>query len=87
MLRRNQLKKMTLDEIMLHLATETEPESIKLITSFIAEKNNTLSDKKTAILNDIAETRRKVEKSIKNLNVKGSVFRAESRTESIRRRR
>lgn len=81
MLRKNQLKKMTLDEIMHHLATETDSDSIKLITSFITEKNSALSDKKTAILNDIAETRRKVEKSIKNLNVKMSVVRAESRIE------
>lgn len=71
MLRRNQLKKMTLDDIMLHLASETDPDSIKLITTFLVEKNSTLTDKKAVILNDIAETRRKVEKSIKNLNVMG----------------
>lgn len=81
MLRKNQLKKMTLDEIMQHLATETDSDAIKLITSFIAEKNSTLSDKKTAILENIAETRRKIEKSIKNLNVKRWIFRAESRIE------
>lgn len=81
MLRKNQLKKMTLDEIMHHLATETDSDSIKLITSFISEKNSTLSDKKTVILENIAETRRKVEKSIKNLNVKWLVFRDELRIE------
>lgn len=81
MLRKNQLKKMTLDEIMHHLATETDSDSIKLITSFISEKNSTLSDKKSVILENIAETRRKVEKSIKNLNVKWLVFRDELRIE------
>jgi hypothetical protein len=35
-LRRNQLKKMTIDEIMRHLSSETDSDSIKLITAFIA---------------------------------------------------
>jgi hypothetical protein len=68
-LRKNQLKKMTMDEIMLHLSTETNSDNIKLITNYIAEKNSTLTEKRNALLNELATTRNKIEKNVKNLNV------------------
>ncbi len=52
-LRKNQLKKMTIDEIMLYLATETDSDNIKLINGFIGEKNSNLIDKRNALLYEI----------------------------------
>lgn len=49
-LRRNQLKKMTMEQIMGHLQIETNPDQIKLIHAFIADKNETLLAKRTALL-------------------------------------
>lgn len=68
-LRKNQLKKMTIDEIMLYLSSETDSDNIKLISGFIGEKNSNLIDKRNALLSDISDNRKKIEKSIRNLNV------------------
>ncbi len=53
-LRKNQLKKMTIDEIMTHLSSETDADNIKLINGFIGEKNSNLIDKKNGILVEIS---------------------------------
>ena len=42
MLRKNQLRKMTLHEIMTHVSSETNIDNINLIIGFISEKNDAL---------------------------------------------
>lgn len=78
-LRRNQLKKMTMEQIMGHLQIETNPDQIKLIHAFIADKNETLLAKRTALLEQIASVRNKVSKNIHALNVVAALQREESR--------
>ena len=68
-LRRNQLKKMTLLQIMEHLSTETDSDNIKLITSFLHDKNDLLLDKRTALLERLSSVRGKIEKNVHGMNV------------------
>lgn len=86
-LRRNQLKKMGLEQIVALLQTETDSDNIKLIASFLNDKNQQLIDKKATLLDQLQVLRSKIDKSVHGLNVVEVRSRAESRTESTRRRR
>jgi CO dehydrogenase/acetyl-CoA synthase beta subunit len=52
-LRRNQLKRMNLEQIMDQLQTETDAANIELINSYLSEKNQMIIDKKTALLDQL----------------------------------
>lgn len=52
-LRRNQLKRMNLEQIMTTLHAETDPVNIELINSFLTEKNQIMIEKKTALLDQL----------------------------------
>lgn len=52
-LRRNQLKKLTLPQIMDLLHNEQDHSNLLLISSFIHDKNDSLQDKRTSLLQQI----------------------------------
>lgn len=86
-LRKTHLKKLSLDEIMVQLCSETDPDHIKLIHTFISEKNAGLQEKREAVGAEVGEVRLKLEKSIRNLNVRRRERRGECGTGSRRGRR
>lgn len=52
-LRRNQLKKLALPQIMALLHEEQNNENLLLIASFIRDKNDSLQDKRASLLLEI----------------------------------
>lgn len=86
-LRRNQLKKMTLEQIMAVLQIETDYDNIKMITSFLNDKNQQLLDKRKSLLENLQSVRAKVDKNVHGLNVVEGRSRDESKIESIKRKR
>ena len=68
-LRRNQLKKMSLNQIMERLAEETDSDNIKLITSFLADKNQVLLEKRTELTDRLLTIRNKIQKNVHGMNV------------------
>ena len=85
-LRRNQLKKMTLDQIMERLGEETDSDNIKLITSFLADKNQVLLEKRTELTDRLLTIRNKIQKNVHGMNVHPLLIREGSRT-GLRRRK
>jgi ferritin len=86
-LRKNQLRKMQLEEIMELVQKEIDSDNIKLIHTFVQEKNEALAEKKALLLAELEKVRKGVEKGVYNLNVAVLVCRTGPRTGSTRRRR
>ena len=59
-LRRNHLKKMTLDQVMDRNQAETDSDNIRMITSYLNDKNQLLIDKKTSLLDHLQSVRNKI---------------------------
>lgn len=51
---------MTLEEIMTQLSKQVDSDNIKLIHSYVNEKNSSLKDKKNNLLEQIEILRRKI---------------------------
>lgn len=69
-LRRNHLKKMNIEQIVTLLQTETDSDNIKLITTYLNEKNQLLIDKRNMLLEHLQNLRGKVGKNVHGLNVR-----------------
>ena len=54
---------------MTRLLAETDSDNIKLINSYICEKNALLTEKKQALIEHIETTRKKIQKDLHSLNV------------------
>lgn len=85
-LRRNQLKRMSLEQIMDHLSIETDPANIEMINSYLSDKNQMLIEKKTAIIDQLESLRNKLQKAVHGMNVPIRGSREGSRTVSIKQR-
>lgn len=85
-LRKNQLRKMQLEEIMELVQKEIDSDNIKLIHTYVQEKNEALAEKKALLLAELDKVRKGIEKGVYNLNVGILLCRTGPRTDSTRRR-
>ena len=68
-LRRNQLKKMSLQQILEVLSRETLSDNIQLINTYLTEKNSLLHDKSTALLLNVEAVRSRTKLAVAAMKV------------------